>query len=62
MWIGDRQGAGTRFFVTAIDPQLARYLRSPQLTQSGVTGALGPFGAQVTVSIEALPNSAGGQP
>ncbi len=58
MWIGNRQSAGTRYFVTAVDPQLAQYLRSPRLAQSGVAGSLGLFGGQVTVSLKVPPDGA----
>lgn len=52
LWVGESRPVGTPYLVSALDPQLARYLQQPELAQVGITGALGLFGAQVTVIVE----------
>lgn len=51
IWTGPRASDTVRYTVTALDPQLASYLQSPTLAQSGISGALGLFGAEASATV-----------
>lgn len=51
VWISERAPTRGAYTVTAMDPNWARYKRSPTSTQEGVQGALGLFGAQVSATL-----------
>ncbi len=52
IWISARGATGSRYVISALEPQLAQYLQTPSLVQSGIEGSLGLFGGQSTASIE----------